>query len=123
MITSPIVPFSSVATRIPTLPGRIGVTKWLAVGVAILTQVTVAHAQLNLSPDIDLFGDEIVKKLELQQQPGFGMAVIQRANPPEKKDRAKLEGYAHALLFHDGRQLRGEIVALTKNEIIWRRPD
>lgn len=123
MITSPIVPFSSVATRRLTLPGRIGVTKWLAVGVAILTQVTVAHAQLNLSPDIDLFGDEIVKKLELQQQPGFGMAVIQRASPAEKKERAKVEGYAHALLFHDGRQLRGEIVALTKNEIIWRRPD
>ena len=40
-----------------------------------------------------------------------------------RKPRAKVPGFDHALIFHDGRQLRGELVELTKTEVVWGRPD
>ena len=37
--------------------------------------------------------------------------------------KPKVAGFEHALVFHDGRQLRGGLAELTKSEVVWRRPD
>ena len=39
------------------------------------------------------------------------------------KPRERVAGFDHALVFHDGRQLRGVLTELTKSEVVWRRPD
>jgi hypothetical protein len=77
-----------------------------------------ARAQFALPADTNLFGDAIVRKISGEFSPaGDG------EGGPEAGAHAKIAGYEHALVFQDGRQLRGEFVALTKTEIHWRRPD
>jgi hypothetical protein len=86
--------------------------------------VAAGFAQQLPSADVDLFGDAIVKPVEMG---GRGRVQILPAKPakPVEPPAVKPEapGYAHGLVFHDGRMLRGELVAVTKTEVIWKRPD
>ncbi len=75
------------------------------------------RAQLALPPDTDLFGDDIVRKIDVGGRFAGGEEV------EGAKPKAKVPGFDHALVFHDGRQLRGELVELTKSEVVWRLPD
>lgn len=68
--------------------------------------------------DLDLFGDAHVRKLELSDHP---FAHVARTEEPETKEAAK--GYEHALLFHDGRVLRGTLGELSADQVLWHRPD
>ncbi len=94
--------------------------RWLSLGIALFTGSAALHAQVHPAPGVNLFGDEVVKKLK--RDPGMRFF---RPTEPEANDSApqKIEGYAHALIFQDGSQLRGEIVALNKKELLWSRPD
>ena len=73
--------------------------------------------------ETDLFGDAIVKKVNDRQGGNLVLGGIipgmEQAPKPEKKS----EGFAHALMFHDGRQICGDLIALTKDEVLWRRSD
>ena len=87
---------------------RLGCTAFLA---------GTLRAQLALPPEMNLFGDDIVRKIDVGARFGGGEEV------ESAKPKPKLPGFDHALVFHDGRQLRGELVELTKSEVVWRRPD
>jgi hypothetical protein len=80
------------------------------------------HAQ---SPaDVNLFGGD-PPKIETQprEEPGLlGLLVRKLASSPVKA-APKVEGLAHTLTFQDGRQLRGELVSLSKGELLWKRAD
>ncbi len=83
---------------------------------AVLLTATL-RAQLALPPDTNLFGDDIVRKIDAGGRFAGGEEV------GIAKPKAKVPGFDHALVFHDGRQLRGELVELTKSEVVWGRPD
>ena len=72
-----------------------------------------ARAQLALPAETNLFGDDIVRKINVG-----GGEEVESAKP-----KLKVPGFDHALVFHDGRLLRGELMELTKSEVVWRRPD
>lgn len=89
-----------------------------AVLLAACLAALPASGQMLPQADIDLFGDAHVKKLDLNDGP---FARVVRADEPETKESAK--GYEHALLFHDGRVLRGNLVELSAEKVLWHRPD
>ena len=74
-------------------------------------------AQLALPPETNLFGDDIVRKIDVGGRFAGGEEM------EDAKPKPKVPGFGHALVFQDGRQLRGELVELTKREVVWRRPD
>ena len=76
-----------------------------------------AHAQFLESPETNLFGSDFVKTFDVRA----GGMVIENDRRGIKP--AKLEGYEALLLFRDGRQLRGRLISVGKDEIIWKRPD
>jgi hypothetical protein len=86
---------------------------WRLLVLAGVVAGTVARAQMNLPSDINLFGDDFVQKLT-----EGGRRLMPKERSPDKVD-----GFRHTLLFQDGRQLRGELVEVTKDEIVWRRAD
>ena len=89
-------------------------------GVLFFASLLPVRAQLGLPVETDVFGDEIVRKIDMQRGGGrFGGGE----EAAETKPKAKVAGFDHALVFHDGRRLRGELVELTKSEVVWRRPD
>ena len=86
----------------------------------LFASILPAPAQLGLPAETDVFGDEIVRKINADNGGGrFGGGEEEVAAKP----KAKVAGFDHALVFHDGRRLRGELVELTKSEVVWRRPD
>jgi hypothetical protein len=84
----------------------------LFLGAALLSNA-LAQDDPNLSPDANLFGD-------LAEQ--NGSVVVRRGGSANKAAVAK-EGYGQTLVFKDGRELRGEVVEITKEQILWKRPD
>ena len=77
----------------------------LPLAVAALWSCAAAQAQLAVPAGTNLFGDDLVQMLPL-----LPLLPVH-------------DGYSQTLIFQDGRQLRGEIVSLGKDEIVWRRPD
>ena len=87
---------------------RLGCTAFLA---------GTLRAQLGLPAETNLFGEDIVRKIDV------GGRFAGGEDEGGRKPKPKVPGFDHALIFHDGRQLRGELVALTKSEVVWGRPD
>jgi hypothetical protein len=73
-------------------------------------------AQMMAPVGVDLFGDEIARPLKSS---GGGPFIIVESDV----GKPAIPGYSHTLLFQDGRQLRGALKELTKDEIVWSRPD
>ena len=71
--------------------------------------VAGAQAQVSLPPDINFFGGNLPQP----SRNGNGTA--------EKAPAAA--GYGQVLVFGDGHELRGELMEVTREEILWRRPD
>jgi hypothetical protein len=90
------------------------------VALALLLAAAAA-GQLPVPPGTDLFGDAIVEKLPRISRPSG--AAPRLTEDEEKAARVKAEGYSQTLIFQNDRQIRGEIVSLGKDEILWRRPD
>jgi hypothetical protein len=89
--------------------------------LAVLAR-TAAQGQLAAPPGTNLFGDEIVRKIETPPGKRFG-DVPPPSDDEAKAVQAKAVGYTQVLIFQNERQLRGEIVSLSKDEVVWRRPD
>ncbi len=68
------------------------------------------HAQVPLT-EVNLFGDD------------FPSAEVRRVPAKEPAPPAAPAPDQQTLLFHHGRQLRGELEQLTKDEVVWRRKD
>ncbi|HEY2341721.1 MAG TPA: hypothetical protein VGH90_01770, partial [Chthoniobacteraceae bacterium] len=85
----------------------------VAISALWLCSIFCAQAQLAVPEGADLFGDELVRKLS----DGASKSAV------SKQVTSSPEGYSHTLVFQDGRQLRGELVSLGKEAIVWRRPD
>ncbi|MEI9892629.1 MAG: hypothetical protein WDN28_01585 [Chthoniobacter sp.] len=83
--------------------------RWLTTGAAMLAMAGV-HAQQSLPPDVNLFGGDL---------PG----PRQNGGRGADKTSAAVAGYAQTLVFSDDRELRGELLEITADEIVWRRPD
>ena len=124
------VPGVSLASRIvPRVPERLrtGAVHSLAdsagrFGLRVCCALLVAsplHAQPGLPPDADLFGDAIVRKLDIDG----GAVRFDGGEDENGKPKARVTGFEQTLIFHDGRQLRGGLVEVTKGEVVWRRPD
>jgi len=76
-----------------------------------------ALGQFLQPPDTNLFGNDFVKTIDIRA----GGVVLE--NNPRGKKSAPIEGYENLLLFRDGRQLRGRLMSVGRDEIIWSRPD
>ncbi|HSI10563.1 MAG TPA: hypothetical protein VK961_00905 [Chthoniobacter sp.] len=84
----------------------------LLLGAALLS-TALAQDEISLPADTNLFGGDLS-----QQESG--------ASPrPGKGGQPNLarEGYGQTLVFKDGRELRGEVVEINGEQIIWKRPD
>ena len=92
-----------------------------AVLTAVLTGPwqTKAQGPAATRPDLDLFGDDIVQKLDV----GGGAGMVRVINPLPRPVQAVDESLRHTLVFYDGRQLRGRLSAITEKDIEWQRPD
>ncbi|HEV7866396.1 MAG TPA: hypothetical protein VGO90_01840 [Chthoniobacteraceae bacterium] len=90
---------------------------------AILLMLGGASAAQSVLPArTDLFSDEIVHKFPAENAHGRFVDVTGDV-ASETRPKPDIPGYSQALLFQDGRQLRGEIVSLSATEIVWGRPD
>ncbi len=74
-------------------------------------------AEVPVSPESDIFGDDNVRTVRLDQ------AAAAFANNRVDPDNAEHTAYRHTVVFQNGRQLRGEIISVDANEIIFRHPD
>jgi len=77
------------------------------------------RAELPVRPDADLFGDGMVQSVKLDQPPNGGMIIDGRQDSPTVGRSGE---YRHVILFQDGRQLRGKVVAITESEVILSHP-
>jgi hypothetical protein len=78
-----------------------------------------AFAQFTVPLDTNLFGDDIVRKIGGRN----GVPVVDRTVNVKPEESTEARAGAQVLHFQDGRQLHGEIVSLTKDEIVWGHPD
>ena len=97
-------------------------SRQLALWSAALLGSLALRAQETLPPDLNLFSGETPKPHEENDDGSHDHAVAPLLRglgfvPAEKPAR----GFEHRLIFSDGRQLRGEIVALNQAEVVWRR--
>lgn len=76
----------------------------------VLGSAICAQAQVTLPPDIDLFGDTAVLEKRMQ-------------NSNRQDENKTADTYRQTLVCGDGRELRGELVEINKDEIVWRRED
>src|SRR4051812_5305115 len=81
--------------------------RWLTAGAALLASAVV-QAQGPPLPDYNLFGESFAKQ---------GTPV------PSKSVEAATTVGAQTLIFRSDRRIQGELVEITKDEIVWRRPD
>ena len=82
---------------------------------AALLLTATAHAQFVAPAEIDLFGDGLVRAVDYSDR--FQFAQRSTAAPPE------VAGFRDLVLFQDGRQLHGELLALTADHVVFSRPD
>lgn len=80
---------------------------------ALLSVAAVAQDGVSLPADTNLFGGD------LPQQNGD--SSLGRGAP----DTASLarEGYGQTLVFRNGRELRGEVLGIDPEQVVWKRPD
>lgn len=94
---------------------------------ALLLCISAAHAQTPLGADVEIFGDipEAAKKAPDVIRPAANLLlnIFGGRRRATAEVRAKVEGMEHTLRFHDGRQMRGKLLNLTKDEITWSRID
>ncbi len=86
--------------------------------LGLFCAVMPALAEVMVPVGVDLFGDGIVGPLKSS---GVGPFVPDDSAPP--KEPPRIPQYEHTLILQDGRHLRGTLTELTKDEIVWTRPD
>ncbi|MEK0452029.1 MAG: hypothetical protein RL088_4297 [Verrucomicrobiota bacterium] len=103
-------------------------SSWIA--PLVLAALAVARGQTPLGADVEIFGADPVEEKRAPDvvKPAanlllniFGAKRISSSSSTPKTP--KVEGMEHTLLFTDGRQMRGRMVELTANEVVWSRID
>ena len=74
-----------------------------------------AQREVAAEPEVNLFGDGLARELKGAKDATGEYGFFD--------DPIRPAGYQHLLVFHDGRQLSGQIVSLSDDTIVWRRPD
>src|ERR1700722_5840136 len=72
---------------------------------------------------LDLFGDETLRKVDIEDGPARGTFSAQ--NPAQVSDWEAMglsTGAGPILIFPDGRGLKGELAGITRQEVLWRLP-
>lgn len=90
-------------------------SRWLSLLAAVCAG-PLAQGQSPLPTDINYFAEDLAKKLPDEGRGRF--FTTSRDTKPAKPD-----GFQHSLVFQNGRQFRGELTEITKDEIVWRRTD
>jgi hypothetical protein len=82
--------------------------------VALLS-LAAAHgrAQMLLSPGANYFADPPARK-----RPGPANTATMKEYPP-----VPVNHYSQVLVFDDGSEFRGELLAVTKDDVVWQRED
>jgi hypothetical protein len=80
--------------------------------------VVPALAQVTVPVGVDLFGDGIVAPLK-----SSGVGPFIAIDPGPVTEVKKIPQFDHLLLFQDGRHICGTLAELTKDEVVWTRPD
>src|SRR4051794_37952578 len=93
-------------------------SRWMTICAAL---IAAANASAQVPSDIDLFSDDLPAP-PVRARIVNGVRV-QQAQPPAPAPPALPAEFRQVLVFHNGRQLRGELVEMTKDEIVWRRKD
>lgn len=81
-----------------------------------------ALAQLPMPAGANLFGDDLVRNISKIDDEPFG-TIPAPSEDELKRAREAAKGYKQVLIFQNDRQLRGELVSLDDEGIVWRRPD
>ena len=89
--------------------------RWLT-ACAVIVSAASATGQFPLSPDINLFGDDLPQKNPAPPQPG--RHFIKRLDPVKDAPAD-----SQILVFRDGQQLHGELTEVTAEGIVWKRSD
>ena len=89
-----------------------------ALRLGLFCAVMPALAEVAVPVGVDLFGDGIVEPLK-----SSGVGPFVPDDSATAKKPARIPQYEHTLIFHNGRHLRGRLAELTKDEIVWTRPD
>ncbi len=87
--------------------------RWLPIFAALLSS---AGAQTPAPAEVNLFGDDF-PPLENRMRGGLIRPATAPRTPAPNPD------YQQTLIFHNGRQLRGELAGITRDEVVWRRKD
>ena len=90
-------------------------SRWLSLLAAVCAGA-LTQAQSPLPTDINFFADELAQKLPDEGRGRF--FTPSNGSKPQKAD-----GFQHTLVFQNGRQFRGELSEITKDEIVWKRAD
>ena len=91
--------------------------------------VFAAQAQAPLGADVEIFGDPpVVERAPDVVRPAANLLLNifgarKKAMAALEPKAPKVTGMEHVLLFHDGRQMRGKLVEITKESIAWSRVD
>jgi hypothetical protein len=88
-------------------------SRWIPLFASLIASAGV-QAQVSSPAEINLFGNDF-PPMEGRIR-FFNQAGKTNAPAPKPDDQ-------QTLLFHNGRQLRGELAEVTKDEVLWRRKD
>lgn len=90
--------------------------RWLTACAAMVGAATAA-GQFPLSPDINLFGDDLPQKNPMARAGGGG-PFIKHLDPAKNAATD-----SQVLVFRGGQQLHGELTEVTADGIVWKRSD
>jgi hypothetical protein len=90
--------------------------RWISTVAALVAGVM---AQAQAPGELNLFGNDFPGPETRPMVVNGRQANVAVGNSAPKV----AEGYEQALIFHNGRRLRGELAEVTKDEVLWRRKD
>ncbi len=102
-------------------------SSWVAAG--FIAASVFAHAQNPIGANVEVFGEDPIdgRRAPDVVKPAANLLLNllggRRAVSSSASKAPKVEGMEHTLLFSDGRQMRGRLVEITQNEVVWSRMD
>jgi hypothetical protein len=89
---------------------------WWPLAVGLLCSGTMSCAQTPVPADINLFGDDFPPTMKLV---GGRWVMVRKETAPKQISA----GSSQTIVFRNGNELRGEILEVTDEELVWKRPD